>query len=230
MSGNKVHGNTNPLRDQAFAEIHEHLRVHGSRNWKGIIQKYVELGVSDATMWQWIRRAKQIDASKPALVAAKARIAEALAEEPALPLTPEQAAVAAEAGRQLPVAPSPAYIAKSGEHGMRNFDMIRELEAIYSDALALRTYAIKVEQDAEGQPVEKIRNAMVFERQMLRRLNVLDTTLKAMGEVWNLRQMQDFYEVVVQEIARESPETARRIMTRLSELNDRRGMSMDMRV
>ena len=65
---------------------------------------------------------------------------------------------------------------------------------------------------------------------MMRRLNVIDTAIKAMGEIWNLRTMQDFYEVVVQEIGRADPETQQRIMQRLAALNAKTGMSMNMRI
>ena len=42
--------------------------------------------------------------------------------------------------------------------------------------------------------------------------------------------MQNFYQTVIEEIGRESPECQRRIMERLAELNSKQGMTMAMRV
>jgi hypothetical protein len=42
--------------------------------------------------------------------------------------------------------------------------------------------------------------------------------------------MQNFYETIIDEIGRESPECQRRIMERLAELNSRQGMTMSMRL
>jgi hypothetical protein len=217
MDDKPRHGREHPLRPQAEKDISEHLSLYGAKNWKPIIQKYMERGVGEHTVWTWIRAVKKAAPPKPTLVAAKARIEEVLESD---------------VGQHLPVAPSPAYVAKSGERGLRNLDILAELHAIQADAHMLRKHSVAEVLDPETGEVtgERIKNPLLFEKQMQRRLNVIDTSLRAMGEVWNLRTMQDFYEVVVQEIARESPETARRIMVRLAELNARTGMTMDMRV
>lgn len=221
-----THGNATALRAAAILDIQKHLAEHGGKNWKDLIQKYVDQGVHEQTVWRWIRATRAKDAPRVELVAAKARIEGALDPEARGPLPPN----AAELGRDLPVAPSPAYIAKHGERGMRNLDMLVELERLYQDGLLLRAYAMRIDRDPEtGAETEKIKNPVIFEKQLQRRLNVLDTALKAMGEVWNLRQMQDFYEVVVQEIGRADPETQKRILQRLADLNARTGLSMAMR-
>lgn len=227
----KEHGHTHPLRAEAFAAIKRHLAEHGSKNWKLILDRYgVKEGempsddkVHIQTIWGWIRKAKNDVADAQLLSAAKAAIE---AEVPRL-----LPAEAAKIGRDLPMAPSPNYIAKSGDGGMRRFDMVRELEGCYSDALMLRAYAVTMVTDPETQVErEKIKNPVVFEKQLSRRLDVMDTTLRAMKEVWDLRAMQGFYEVVVEEIGNADPATQQRIMARLADLNARTGMNMNMRV
>jgi hypothetical protein len=81
-----------------------------------------------------------------------------------------------------------------------------------------------------GELVEVINNPAAFDKSIVRRAGLLETAIKAVQEVWDLRQMQNFYEIVIEEIGRESPETQRRIMVRLAELNSRQGMTMSMKV
>ena len=42
--------------------------------------------------------------------------------------------------------------------------------------------------------------------------------------------MQAFYETIIDEIGKESPEAQRRIMARLAELNSRQGFTMSMKL
>lgn len=210
------HARSHPLRAEAVAWIRNHLFVNGEKDLRPIYERYEKgQGIAHHTVWGWIRQVKSAGPGKPELTAAVARIDEVLSDE--------------NIGKHLPVAPSPNYIARSGERGLRNLDILAELHNVQSDAMMLRAHSVKIESDPEtGEEREKIKNPLLFEKQMQRRLNVIDTTLKAMGEVWNLRTMQAFYETVVEEIQAESPETARRIMQRLAALNARKGMTLNM--
>jgi hypothetical protein len=226
MDDKPRHGATHPLKAQADKEIAEHLALHGGKNWKPLIERYTAQGIHEQTVWRWIRLARKADAPKPTLTAARARIAEVIGDAPSASEMPPNAA---ELGQHLPAAPSPAYIAKAGDRGMRNLDILRELESVYGDALMLRAAAVKMVSDpVTGAEVEGIKNPVLFEKQMVRRVSVMETAIKAMGEVWNMRQMQEFYEVIVQEIGRADPQTQQRIMQRLAALNARTGMTMAM--
>lgn len=223
------HGRTLDIREEAMRDIYAHLEVNGPKNFKPLIEKWTARGAAESTIWKWVRVARKMDAPKVSLVAAKALIEQRMAAGEPDPDAPAPAI--GEIASQLPVAPSPDYVAKHGERAVRNLDILSELHSIQSDAMMLRDYAVKMVKNPEtDEEREAIKNPVFFEKQMQRRLNVIDTALKAMGEVWNLRTMQSFYETVIQEIGRADPETQKRIMLRLSALNARTGMSLDMRV
>ncbi len=81
-------------------------------------------------------------------------------------------------------------------------------------------------QNDAGETREHIKNPHAFDRSIQRRANLLETSISAVQQIWNLRTMQSFYEVVVQEIGKADPDTQKRILVRLAELNARTGMSL----
>ena len=121
-----------------------------------------------------------------------------------------------------PAAPSPAYVAKNGAQALDGIDFSRELALLYADAMMLRSYSVKPGDDG----VERIKNPVIFERQITKRTDLIETSLKMMQEIWDLQMMQGFYEAIIKEIGFESPECQRRIMDRLRLLNGRTGMTM----
>ena len=149
---NLDHKRTHPAKARALAAIQKHLEETGGKNWRVIIEQFSG-EVGEATMWRWIQIARKSDAPRPSLAAAKVRVEQAFdVPENTDPI-----------GRELPVAPSPNYIAKSGERGMRNLDMMVELDAIYADAKKLREFAIAVTKNEEtGEETEKIKNPVFF--------------------------------------------------------------------
>ena len=202
----------------------------GSTNWKDLFARFPD--VHEQNMWRWIRALKQAEVSKPQLINAKAKLVQKIKKIGGTDRQRE----AEEAGvekiaRHLPAAPSPNYIARTGEAGMANLDFVAEIHALYADAHKLRAYAMKNRVDADtGEVTEVINNPAAFDKSIVRRASLLETAIKAVQEVWDLRTMQNFYQTVIEEIGRESPECQRRIMERLAELNGRTGMTMAMRV
>lgn len=213
-----------------MAAVVQHLSTVGSNNWNVVLHQFP--GIPDPTKWRWIRMAKEADVPRPELVNAKARIIQRVKKLP----KNARAVEAEENGtqriaKQLPAAPSPAYIARSGENGLQNLDFVAEIHSLYRDASMLRAYAMKTRTDPEtGEQVEVINNPAAFDKSIVRRADLLETAIKAVQEVWDLRTMQNFYETIIAEIGEESPECQRRIMTRLADLNSRQGMTMSFRV
>lgn len=201
----------------------------GSTNWKDLMEKFPE--VHEQTKWRWLRQAKEADVSKPQLVNAKAKLVQKIKKIGGTDRQRE----AEEAGvekiaRHLPAAPSPNYIARTGEAGMANLDFVAEIHALYADAQKLRAYAMKTKVDADGEVTEVINNPAAFDKSILRRASLIETAIKTVQEVWDLRQMQNFYQIVIEEIGEESPECQRRIMERLAALNARQGFTLSMKV
>lgn len=212
-------GSRHPLRAEAIAAIQAHMAANGAKDWRPLWERYEAQGVNKPTFWNWIREAKEEAAASPTLAAAKNALQTVVTgREDQLP-----EGVAA----HLPATPSPAFISKAGPAGLKQFDMVLEIHKLYADAEMLRNYAVKKTRDeATGAEVEQIKNPIAFDKSIARRANLLETSIRAVQEIWNLRTMQQFYEVVVQEIGKADPETQRRILQRLAELNQRTGMNM----
>lgn len=213
-----------------MAAVAQHLATVGANNWKVVLEQFPD--VAEPTKWRWIRAAKDADVPRPELINAKAKLVQKVKKMPkdARRVEAEENGTRPIA-KHLPAGPSPSYIAKTGEAGLQNLDFVAEIHALYADAQKLRAYAMKTKVDPEtGEAVEAINNPAAFDKSIVRRASLLETAIKAVQEVWDLRTMQNFYETIIDEIGKESPECQRRIMHRLAELNGRTGMTLSMRV
>lgn len=201
----------------------------GSTNWKDLFARFPD--VHEQNMWRWIRALKQADVSKPQLINAKAKLVQKIKKIGGTDRQREAEDAGVEKiARHLPAAPSPNYIARTGEAGMANLDFVAEIHALYADAQKLRAYAMKTKVDANGEVTEVINNPAAFDKSILRRASLIETAIKTVQEVWDLRQMQNFYQIIIEEIGEESPECQRRIMERLAALNARQGFTLSMKV
>ena len=219
-----------PRLKQEFAlTVAKHLATVGSTNWTVVLDKFPEIGT--ATKWRMIKEAKEADVPRPELINSRAKLVQR-----ARKLAPDARRVEAEANgttkiaNQLPAAPSPNYIAKSGEKGLQTLDFVAEIHSLYSDATMLRAFAISTVTGEDGATSEKIKNPAAFDKSIVRRAELLETAIKAVQEVWDLRTMQNFYETIIEEIGLESPEVQKRIMARLADLNGQRGFTMAMKI
>ena len=214
---------------QFVAAVQRHLAKVGSNNWNAVLDEFPD--IPTASKWRWIREAKEADVPRPELINAKAKLVQKVKKAGGTDRQREARENGTEPiAKHLPAAPSPAYIARTGESGLQNLDFVAEIHALYSDARKLRAYAVKNRPDPEtGEVVEVINNPAAFDKSIVRRADLLETAIKAVQEVWDLRTMQAFYETVIDEIGKESPECKVRIMQRLAELNARSGFTMSMR-
>lgn len=212
-----------------MAAVAQHLSTVGANNWKVVLDRFPD--VAEPTKWRWIRAAKSADVPRPELINARAKLVQKVRKIATDDRTKEMRENGTEAiAKHLPAVPSPNYIAKHGEAGLQTLDFVAEIHSLYSDARMLRAFGIAQAKDEAGNDIEKIKNPAAFDKSIVRRANLLETAIKAVQEVWDLRQMQAFYETVIEEIGRESPEAQRRIMVRLAELNARTGMTLSMRL
>lgn len=98
-------------------------------------------------------------------------------------------------------------------------ELLTRLDVLFADSDLLRAYAASVD------PLTKtvrIKSPNYFFNSIKMRRDLLETAIAALREVWDLKNMLDFYDAIVDEVAQESPECAARIMTRLNELNQKR--------
>lgn len=220
-----------PVKKAAFmADVARHLATVGSNNWTAVLEAHPDIGI--ATKWRLIREAKGADVPRPELISAKAKLVQKVKKLPADARRQEAEANGTQPiAKHLPAAPSPQFVAKNGEAGLQSIDFVAEIHALYRDASMLRAFGISQVTDPEtGEVTERIKNPAAFDKSIVRRADLLDTAIKAVQEVWDLRTMQNFYETIIEEIGKESPEVQRRIMERLADLNSRVGMTMSMRL
>lgn len=219
-----------PSKAAFFAAVAQHLSTVGANNWKVVLDQFP--GIAEPTKWRWIKLAKEADVPRPELINAKAKLVQKVKKLPkdARRVEAEENGTT-KIAKHLPAAPSPNYIAKTGEAGLQNLDFVAEIHALYADAQKLRAYAMKNRVNQEtGEIEEHINNPAAFDKSIVRRAALLETAIKAVQEVWDLRTMQNFYETVIEEIGMESPECQRRILERLALLNSRTGMTLSMKV
>lgn len=217
-----------PDKDRFMRRVAQHLATAGSNNWRVVLDEFPN--VPEPTKWRWIAEAKKADVPRAELINSKAKLVQKVKRIPKddRRLESEEAGTTA-ITKHLPAGPSPAYIARTGEAGLQNLDFVAEIHSLYADAKMLRAFAVTMRQ-TEGGDVEAIKNPMIFDKSIARRADLLETAIKAVQEVWDLRTMQAFYETIIDEIGKESPEAQKRIMARLAELNGRVGMTMSMKV
>lgn len=219
-----------PQKADFKAAVARHLATVGANNWRVVLEQFPD--VPEPTKWRWIREAKAADVPRPELINAKAKLVQKVKKLPPDARTIEARENGTEhIAKQLPAAPRPEYIARTGETGLQNLDFVAEIHKLYADAQKLRAYAMKTRTDPDtGEMVEAINNPAAFDKSIVRRAALLETAIKAVQEVWDLRTMQNFYETIIDEIGKESPEAQKRIMARLAELNSRQGMTLSMRL
>jgi len=213
-----------------MAAVAQHLATVGANNWNVVIDAHPDIPVS--TKWRWIREAREADVPKPQLINARAKLVQKVKKLPADARTIEARENGTEhIAKHLPASPRPEYIARNGEAGLATLDFVAEIHSLYSDAKKLRAYAVTQGIDPDtGEAIEKIKNPAAFDKSIVRRADLLETAIKAVQEVWDLRTMQAFYETIIEEIGKESPEAQKRIMQRLADLNAKAGMTLSMRV
>jgi hypothetical protein len=89
----------------------------------------------------------------------------------------------------------------------RGFDLLAAFHSLFADAERLRAHCL----DGDG----GLRNPVIFDRSIRTRLKLLRQAVKLEQQILNVTAQQTFYEALVAEIAAESPEVHRRLITRL---------------
>lgn len=209
------------LRKQVSADVEAYLLEHGP---DGVDEAMVEKWVGEATKACLENMVAAIvdEPPSPALLElARDRIAAKLAGAP----TARQVEAAYPGSEPIaglvPAAPSPAYIAKNGVQELERLDIFKELRVLFDDANMMRESALRQAPDGR----KTVGNPRTFDRSISRRLEVLGTMVTTQKELWDLQRMEAFYVAIINTIANEAPDVARRIQTRLAELNIDLGMT-----
>lgn len=203
--------------------ITEHLNLHGPQNWNELMVRFPD--VSRPTFFRWIKEAKEAMESQAssrgtgALKLMQKRI------RSQVEVNPERTQMQLKA--QLPVAPSPALLSQMpGEVVHQTFDFMSYFAEVVEDAELVKQSAITV--NADG--TKKVKNPMLLDNNIRRRLDIMTTFIQSVQAVWNLGKMEELYDAVIEEIGKVDPETQQAILARLRDLNNRRGMTVHARL
>jgi hypothetical protein len=114
-------------------------------------------------------------------------------------------------GRQLTVGSSRQelgeHLLASSESSVQRIDFLSVYSGLWADATKLRAHAFH----ADG----RVRNPATLCRAIKVRLKLLRQSLELERLIFSARAQRAFYDALVEEIARESPEVYRRLVTRL---------------
>jgi hypothetical protein len=198
------------VKAEIIEEIKTHIRVHGSKDWGRVRERFPNI-IGDAAgpsghrrFYRWL---KSIQAGKEANF------------KEAVKTSREKAA------RHLPVAPPPSYVAANGASVAKNIDFLVEIATVWQDAMMLRNWSVRT--GADGQPM--VKNPRYLMDSIRTRLDTMETAMKIMHEVWDLQKMEDFYAEIIAIISEEMapyPDAQGRVLDRLKALNDKRAMTV----
>jgi hypothetical protein len=77
-----------------------------------------------------------------------------------------------------------------------------------------------------GEVRQVLANPMLMDNSIRRRLQIMDTYLQSMDQLYNLERIQELYKLVIEEVGKADPAVQQQIMVRLRELNNRRGLTV----
>lgn len=215
------------IKVRILHDIAAHVKVYGRTNWDAIREHpdYAALigketgSAGERKFFRWVKQVCEpvdSDLGRPkSEVEVTANILNAATHE---------ARVAAM--KHVPAAPSPAYIMREGSKAHQNIDFLAAVNTIWADAELLREFAMMPDPATGGQ---RIKNPSLFDNSIRRRIDVMESALKVMQEIWDLQYQQRFYDAIVDLIVEELgsvPDIQRRVIERLAELNNRRGMTI----
>jgi hypothetical protein len=209
----------NPQSQAIIDACKEHLMVDGtSGDWHAVRLRFPE--VPRSTFFRLVEVArKQIEGS-----AVASDSPEALKKaQKRIRRTIDTDKVQKRIKVHLPTAPSPAVVAGMDvRESARVFDFMAYFHAVVRDADMMRNKSVRAGEDG----VETLANPMLMDLSIRRRLQVMETYMASMEQLYNLERIQELYKLVVEEVGKADPAVQQAILARLRELNNRRGLTM----
>lgn len=208
---------TDDKKRAILTAIHEHLMLEGPKNWDKVQERFPE--ISRPTLFRYIKEVREQveDAagviSKEQLIFAQKRIRSKVE-------APEK--VQEKIKAHLPVAPSPAVVAADQKNALAAFDFFAFFGQIVKDAELARDSTVTIGPDGE----QKIRNPVMMDRSIARRLSIIETYLHSIETVYNAERLRDLYELIIEEVGKADPDIQQAVLARLRALNNKRGLTM----
>lgn len=208
-------------KPEVIEAIQQHLMIEGPQNWDAITAKYPDIARS--TIFRWIKEVREsIEDHAGEHGAGALRLAQKRIRASVEPPEKTQERIKA----HLPAAPSPAVIAGQDAHVEQVFNFMAYFSRILKDADLVRDAAMAKNEDG----TERLKNPMLMDKSVARRLGVIETYLHSMETVWNLEKMQEVYRTIIAAVGKADPETQRVILAELRKANNQFGLTMNARI
>jgi hypothetical protein len=216
------------LKSKILAAIVVHIQTHGHRHWR-LLQERPEFAhvIGKASGPSGVRKLRRwVKSVSTATPADRTRPHENReAADDALRSAIVGAREAAQ--KNLPTAPPPSYLMAGGAQATKNIDFLAGVGLLWEDALRLRDHGLKA--DPNSNDGTSIEDPKVFSGSIGRRLEILESALGITRQVWDLDHQRQLYEAITEIIVEELasvPDIQRRVIIKLTELNNRRGMTI----
>lgn len=196
-------------KSEALAAIRAHIGNQGRRGLAELREPQWA-HVPPKTWANWITEANRYKPSKADLAGARDTLIRSLEDPAAMsqPVSPATMPASESAGSLTP-----------GE-ARRSLNLIGRLEELWQDCLMVRRHAIK----HSGAGDEEIRLLKAFCQSINMRNGIIGNVLAALDKLWNMQKMQDFHDAIIDEVRKESPECAARIVARMARLSAATGV------
>lgn len=201
------------------AAIHEHLRLHGPRDWETVMQRFPD--VSASTFHRLVKEVRDkitSEAAEDSPVAVKLVQKQIRARRPM-----DLEKVASETAMQIPCTPSPAIIASKRDRGLAYLRVLGVMDGVLADGEKIRAWSVAVDPDGN----ERIKNPAFFLKSASLRMATAKGYLDALAQAYDMEKMQEFYAIVMDEIGKASPEVQIAILSRLREANAAHAMTIE---
>lgn len=209
---------TNKERKELIKKaMHEHILVDGVGDWDKLMADFPD--ISRPTFYRYLKEVREEienqagEISKEQLAFAQRRIRRDA------PLPGE---AVEEMKIHLPVAPSPAVVAADPLAAAKAFDFFKFFDGIVQDAELAREQNIKTGPDGNS----RIINPAMFDRNMQRRLHILQTYLQSIETVYNMERIRELYDLIIEEVGKADVDVQQAVLARLRNLNNKRGLTM----
>lgn len=198
-------------KSDAMRMIREHLATKGKDGVNDLRDKFFA-HVPKGTWYNWVLQAKETPYSPEDMQKARDVLA-ATIEDPGL--------LDREMSRVIP--PAPATIAEIGpQEARRSLNLINRFEHLYQDCLMVRKHSVKVAAEGGGEEIKLMRS---FVQSITLRNGILNSVMAALEKLWNMQKMQEFHDAIIDEVRKESPECAARIVARITRLSESSGIA-----
>ena len=213
------------LKADILIAIAEHLRLHGSRDWK-LVRERPEFApiigkqageAGRRKFYRWLNKVSEpmpADRTRPHEGRAVAEDALANAVERA------QAVVA----RHLQAAPSPALFMRMGADADVKITLVAAIDEIWSDLQLIRAHAF----ECDGSDGHRLKSPKILGESAKSRVAVLESAVRLMKEIYDFAGLRRMYEailnIIISELA-EAPQTQARVLDRLQDLNNAQAMT-----